>query len=53
LRGANFTGANLIAADFSGANLAGADFTRANLDRAKLSDARGLEWAKGLHSTSP
>ncbi len=53
LRGANFAGADLIAADFSGADLAGADFTGANLDRAKLSDARGLERAKGLHLTAP
>jgi uncharacterized protein YjbI with pentapeptide repeats len=54
LTGANLTDANLSGADLSGANLTradltGADLSDADLGGAVLTNARGLDTAKGLH----
>jgi uncharacterized protein YjbI with pentapeptide repeats len=42
LRGANLTGANLVAADLTGADLTGANLVAADLTGADLTGVRGL-----------
>ena len=44
----DFTRADLAHADLSGADVTGADFTGADVDQAVMTDARGLDQAKGL-----